>query len=210
MIVIYLQFIGWGVFVISTILLGILLRSRSSKLVAKITIRITHLIILFVLILPMLIGLFYPGLTHYDDFLGIPPLPFRSILLAVGLVFIPIGIFFHIISVFTLMVYGDGMPAFILSKKVVEGYVYKLTRNPMSLGFYLLWLAFGLLAGSTYFTLWILIAFIPAHIFYIKFIEEHELELRFGQPYREYKQRVPFLIPNIRNVSGTESINNDV
>lgn len=77
----------------------------------------------------------------------------------------------------------------------------------MSLGFYFGCLALGLLAGSKYFTLWLLIEVIPSHIFYLKFFEERELELRFGHPYLEYKKRVPFLIPKIRNVSGTETIN---
>ena len=90
---------------------------------------------------------------------------------------------------------------------MVNGYVYKLTRNPMSLGFYLGCLALGFLSGSTYFALWLLIEIIPAHIFYIKFFEERELELRFGNPYLEYRKKVPFLIPRFRNVSVPESIN---
>jgi protein-S-isoprenylcysteine O-methyltransferase Ste14 len=32
---------------------------------------------------------------------------------------------------------------------------------------------------------------------YIKFIEEKELEARFGQEYSEYKKRTPFFIPKI-------------
>lgn len=85
--------------------------------------------------------------------------------------------------------------------------VYKLTRNPMSLGFYLGCLALGLLSGSTYFTLWVLIEVIPVHVFFLKFFEERELELRFGRTYMDYRKKVPFLIPGFRHVSATESLN---
>lgn len=70
----------------------------------------------------------------------------------------------------------------------------------MSLGFYSGCLALGFLAGSTYFTLWMLIEVIPSHILYLKIFEELELELRFGQPYIEYKKHTPFLIPNFRKI----------
>jgi len=65
----------------------------------------------------------------------------------------------------------------------------------MSLGGYLIAVGIGLLIGSTYLTVGALLLFIPAHVFYLKYFEEYELELRLGQSYIEYKQRVPFLIP---------------
>ncbi len=45
---------------------------------------------------------------------------------------------------------------------------------------------FGALSGT-----------IPAHTFFLKFFEEAELELRFGESYKQYKRRVPFLIPRV-------------
>jgi hypothetical protein len=36
---------------------------------------------------------------------------------------------------------------------------------------------------------------IPVHLFYLKYFEEYELELRLGPSYLEYKQQVPFLVP---------------
>ena len=41
----------------------------------------------------------------------------------------------------------------------------------------------------------VLLALIPAHIFFLKYFEELELELRFGEAYCEYRYRTPFLIP---------------
>jgi hypothetical protein len=37
---------------------------------------------------------------------------------------------------------------------------------------------------------------IPAHIFFLKYFEELELELRFGESYLQYKKDIPLLIPN--------------
>jgi protein-S-isoprenylcysteine O-methyltransferase Ste14 len=36
-------------------------------------------------------------------------------------------------------------------------------------------------------------------LIYIRFIEEKELEQRFGVEYLEYKRRTPFLIPRFRS-----------
>jgi protein-S-isoprenylcysteine O-methyltransferase Ste14 len=39
-------------------------------------------------------------------------------------------------------------------------------------------------------------------LIYIKWIEEKELEERFGSEYLEYKKRTPFLIPFFRKKDG--------
>ena len=70
----------------------------------------------------------------------------------------------------------------------------------MSLGFYLFSLAVGLSSGSTFITLVVLLGWIPAHVFFLKFFEELELELRFGESYLEYKKSIPFLIPNFTSI----------
>ena len=67
----------------------------------------------------------------------------------------------------------------------------------MSLGYYLFSLSVGLMSGSTLFTLSVLLGLIPSHVFFLKFFEELELELRFGESYKQYKQKVPFLIPKL-------------
>jgi protein-S-isoprenylcysteine O-methyltransferase Ste14 len=62
---------------------------------------------------------------------------------------------------------------------------------------YLTCLALGLLAGSTSTTLGVLLGVMPVHVFYLKYFEEFELELRLGPAYRDYKRRVPFLVPKL-------------
>ena len=68
----------------------------------------------------------------------------------------------------------------------------------MSLGFYLFALALSFASSSTFVLLAVSLGLIPAHAFFLKYFEEVELELRFGESYLEYKKTVPFLIPRLK------------
>jgi protein-S-isoprenylcysteine O-methyltransferase Ste14 len=92
---------------------------------------------------------------------------------------------------------GSGANAFRLTRQIVAGDIYKYTRNPMSLGYYLLSPSLGFISGSTLVTLAVLLGLVPAHLFFLKFFEELELGLRFGESYEQYKQKAPFLIPRL-------------
>ena len=203
---IYLLVIGLGVFVISSFGLGILLRIINSKKAAEIITRVMHFIVIFSLSFPLLYVIFDPSnILHFDELLSIPSLPFPTISKIIAIVMMFIGIGFIILSVGSLLFRGQGFPLMILTEKLADNSLYKRTRNPMMLGLFLTLIGIGLLVGSSFFTLWSLIGFIPAIIFWLKFVEERELEMRFGQPYREYKQRVPFLFPSFRKMTGTKS-----
>ena len=68
----------------------------------------------------------------------------------------------------------------------------------MSLGFYMACVGVGLAAGSTSVTVGALTIIVPVHLFNLRYFEERELVLRFGQPYLAYRMRTPFLIPRLR------------
>lgn len=200
---IYLLVIGCGVFAMSSCALGLLLRiKKNSKKVVKIITIIMHLIIIFSMALPLFNGIFslIAGVNNYDELLGISSLPFPTILHTIGAVMFLTGQGLMLISAISLAVSGEGTFLIDLTKELAVNFLYKHTRNPMMLGFFLTVVGIGLLTGSSFFSLWSLTAFIPTVIFYLKFFEEYELELRFGQSYREYKQRVPFLIPSFRKL----------
>ncbi|MDF1612852.1 hypothetical protein [Stygiobacter electus] len=57
------------------------------------------------------------------------------------------------------------------------------------------------MAGSTYLMLGTMLVLVPAHIFNLKYFEEKELEIRYGQSYSYYKKDVPFLIPRLNFVA---------
>ena len=63
---------------------------------------------------------------------------------------------------------------------------------------YLSYIPLGFVFGSTFLTLIVALGVIPSHIFFLKYFEELELELRFGESYLEYKKTVPFLIPSFK------------
>ena len=208
--ILYAQLAGCVALVICSITLGILLKKYPSKsLAVKITV-IIYMVFICAYFIPLLYVLFGPNFTHYDLMIGIPLSGFLTVFKIVGTVMSLLGIFFILVSFYALAVSGRGLPAFLLSQKLATEGLYTFTRNPMSLGFYILIVAVGLLKGSIFLILWSLIVIIPAHICFLKFFEERELEFRIGQPYTDYKKRVPFLIPNFRNISKLETRNSDV
>jgi protein-S-isoprenylcysteine O-methyltransferase Ste14 len=79
---------------------------------------------------------------------------------------------------------------------VVNG-LYRIVRNPMHVGWTVSLVGVAVLMQS--FTL--LVIFIPlfiiVHIVYLKFVEEKELEKKFGQAYIDYKKKVPMFFPGL-------------
>jgi protein-S-isoprenylcysteine O-methyltransferase Ste14 len=193
----YLILIGLLSFAMGVGVLGTWLRRHPSKDNAEKSSRVAHFLFFTGLGAPILIGVFYPGLKHFDELAGLKPLPWRTFFLVLGILLAIPGLYFLAITNKLLRALGSGANAFRLTKRIVEGDIYKHTRNPMSLGFYLWTLAVGLFSGSTFITLVVLLGWIPAHIFFLKYFEELELELRFGESYKQYKQKVSFLIPKL-------------
>lgn len=99
-------------------------------------------------------------------------------------------------TVATLALRGLGAPFFIkLSSRLATDWLYRWTRNPMVLAT-ICWLAcMGLWYQSLLFVVWVLADVTPALLFFVRHFEERELELRFGDSYRAYRDATPFLIP---------------
>ena len=196
MFTLYLILFGLLVFAAGAWILGAWLRGHRSKENAEKTSRIMHFLFFAGMVAPPLIGMFYPGFTHFDELLGLKPLPSKTIFLALAIILAIPGLYFLGITNKLLRALGSGANAFRLTKRIVAEDIYKRTRNPMSLGFYLFTLAVAFASGSTFITLVVLLGLIPAHLFFLKYFEQLELELRFGESYLEYKESVPFLIPS--------------
>ena len=96
-----------------------------------------------------------------------------------------------------LRIKGTPIPFNPPPKLVVNG-LYRVVRNPMHLGWTIVLIGLALLMQS--FTLLVIFIplFITVHIIYLKYIEEKELEKKFGQAYLDYKQRVPMFIPRLK------------
>jgi ubiquinone/menaquinone biosynthesis C-methylase UbiE len=86
------------------------------------------------------------------------------------------GIFLVFVANVSLWFFGKGANTLLLTRQLVVTNIYEWTRNPMSLGFYLVSIGAGLLLRSTTMTFGALFLLIPAHMFYPKYFEEYELE----------------------------------
>ncbi|MBK6647797.1 MAG: hypothetical protein IPG44_18980 [Anaerolineales bacterium] len=205
MFTVYYILIGNLAFFIAALVLGVWLRAHRAKENAERSSRVMHFFFFAGQVAPPLIALIHPGLTRFDALLGLPSLPFKPLMLALGILLAIPGLYFLAVTNKLLRALGSGTNAFILTKRIVDDDIYKRTRNPMSLGFYLCALAVAFASSSTFVLLAASLGLIPAHIFFLKYFEELELELRFGESYLEYKKSAPFLIPKFfSNTKGTK------
>jgi protein-S-isoprenylcysteine O-methyltransferase Ste14 len=165
MVVLYLGLLGFLAFVSGVGILGLWLRKHPSKVNAEKSSRMMHFLFFAGLVAPSLIGIFYPGLTHVDELLGLHPLPLKAFFRIAGIILAIPGLYFLWMSNKSLRALGSGANAFLLTKRIVEKDIYKYTRNPMSLGYYLFSLGLGFISGSTCLTFGVLLGLVPAHVF---------------------------------------------
>jgi len=83
---------------------------------------------------------------------------------------------------------GTPVPLNPPQKLIVSG-PYKYIRNPMLLGLFITLIGLGILLGSFSLIFIFTPLFILANSFYLKAIEEKEMEKKFGAQYLEYKKR---------------------
>jgi protein-S-isoprenylcysteine O-methyltransferase Ste14 len=115
---------------------------------------------------------------------------------SLGIILVYITGTIMLLTVANLAVQGLGAPfAIALSRRLAKNWLYARTRNPMVLAT-LAWLVtIGLWLQSTLFVVWVLFLVTPVEIMVLKVYEERELEIRFGEAYREYKAKTSFLWP---------------
>ena len=93
---------------------------------------------------------------------------------------------------------GEGTPSpWDPPRRLVLRGPYRFVRNPMIAGVLLLLGAESLLFGSWYLAVWLCV-FLVLKTAYLQRVEEPELERRFGQRYRRYRENVPRWIPRLR------------
>ncbi|MDR0537390.1 MAG: isoprenylcysteine carboxylmethyltransferase family protein [Tannerellaceae bacterium] len=121
----------------------------------------------------------------------------------VAVIGIVTGLFYLIWSTLTQWRIGNGTPApnAPTERLIIVG-PYKYCRNPIEFGAMLYYLGVGVLAGGIIVGITCCILGFIVGSAYHKFIEEKELEARFGEEYRKYKQITPFVFPFLK-------VNND-
>lgn len=198
MVTIVFQALGIAIFLIGTVWLGRSVRGVEGATPARHLSRVSHVLFWVCLMLPGFGGLLSPGLRHYDELLGVPALPWRAAFTVIGAVLLAGGVGLTIGANRHLVRLGGGTAAFVLTERVVSEGVYRWSRNPMSLGFYMVCVGLGLVGGSTAVTVGALAIVAPVHMFNLRYFEEEELARRFGASYEAYRTRTPFLLPRFR------------
>jgi protein-S-isoprenylcysteine O-methyltransferase Ste14 len=115
---------------------------------------------------------------------------------SLGIILVYITGAITLLTVANLAIQGLGAPfAIALSRRLAKNWLYARTRNPMVLATLAWFAAIGLWLQSTLFVVWVLFLVTPVEMIVLKVYEERELEIRFGQAYREYKAKTSFLWP---------------
>ncbi len=150
--------------------------------------------IFFLGILPVTLVYFCPRLDHQ---FGWPPLAFGVINIILGCGFVAAGFLLGWWAIYVQFTIGRGTPVPVMAtQELIIQKPYNYCRNPMALGAIVAYLGVAALAGSISAVVLVLILAILLLI-YIKLLEEKEMELRFGEAYREYRKQTPFIIPRL-------------
>ncbi len=130
-----------------------------------------------------------------DRFFGFARFVSRSYGAALSLPFLLGGALLWLWSVWRfLKTKGTPIPVNPPPVLVTDG-LYAYSRNPMLAGVFLMLAGIGILFGSVTLTCIATPVFVFVSILEFKYIEEPELERRFGKAYREYKEKTPMIIP---------------
>lgn len=148
------------------------------------------------------LGLIPGGIVHFstllDQYFRFPHLGVGLFNGIPGALCIAAGFLLGWWSNYVQFTIGRGTPVPIMAtQQLIIQKPYSYCRNPMALGSILMYLGVAILIGSIsafgLVTLWTILL-----LTYIKLVEEKEMELRFGDSYREYRKRTPFIIPRFR------------
>ena len=155
----------------------------------------------------MIEGIFFLGilpgtLVHFSPLLDrqfeLPPLVFGVVNIILGCGFVAAGILFGWWAIYVQFTIGRGTPVPVMAtQQLIIQKPYNYCRNPMALGTIVAGFGLAILIGSVS-ALALVLALAVLLLVYIKFLEEKEMELRFGEAYREYRKQTPFLIPRFR------------
>jgi protein-S-isoprenylcysteine O-methyltransferase Ste14 len=151
--------------------------------------------VFFVLFLPTLLMVIS---TRFDARYNLPKFDFGAIQIILGVLLIAGGFYLAMWSIQAQITIGRGTPLPMMpTQKLVVIAPFTCCRNPMTLGTGIGYLGIGVLLGS-YSALVLVLIVIFLLLLYIKFIEEKELEARFGAEYVAYKRTTPFILPRLR------------
>ena len=135
--------------------------------------------------------------SSFDQWLQWLPIRYEPISLILGGLLSVASWLLAIWSIYVQFTLGRGTPVPLMAtQKLIVEPPYTYCRNPMALGAIGMYLGVAILIGSIGAGVLVLLG-TTLLLSYIKYVEEKEMEIRFGQEYLAYKQRTPFLIPHL-------------
>jgi protein-S-isoprenylcysteine O-methyltransferase Ste14 len=148
------------------------------------------------------LGLFPGALVYFpprlDQQFELPSLAFWNINIVLGCGLVVAGLLFAWWAIYVQFTIGRGTPVPVMAtQQLIIQKPYSYCRNPMALGAIVAYLGVAILTGSISAVLLVLTLAVLLLV-YIKLLEEKEMELRFGEAYREYRKQTPFIIPRFR------------
>ncbi|MDO9084716.1 MAG: isoprenylcysteine carboxylmethyltransferase family protein [Anaerolineaceae bacterium] len=148
--------------------------------------------LLFLFLIPLLL---IRGLPAVDNIIGLPSISFGIINFFIGGILVLIGATYALWSIISQLTRAKGtpLPMMATQKLLIDG-PFKHSRNPMGFGAICMYLGMAIIVGSLS-SIIVVLFFLFLLVFWIKKVEEKELEIRFGQNYKEYKKTTPFMIP---------------
>lgn len=146
-------------------------------------------------------SIFFPAILFVipkfivDPWLQLPTFLNPAVRLILGGILIIPGSIFLFWSIKAQREIGKGTPMPLMAtKKLVVQKPYSYCRNPLFFGLINLFFGISIILGSIS-SLGMVMVFSAVILLYVKFIEEKELEKRFGDEYLTYKMTTPFLFP---------------
>ncbi len=151
--------------------------------------------ILFLLILPSLL---IACAAMLDSWLQLGRFSAGLLNPVVGAILILSGVIVALWSIAVQVDTGSGTPLPMMpTQRLIVKPPFSYCRNPMTLGTIVGYIGIGVVLGSAT-AIAIVLLFGALLLAYLRFVEEKELEARFGADYLEYRRTTPFLLPRPR------------
>lgn len=165
--------------------------------------------LLAIAVLPATVSIVVPVLIarRFDVRPALPSNAAEAVLLFPGIALLLVGIALFSTCVHQFATRGQGTLApWDPPRNLVIRGPYRFVRNPMISGVLMVLVAEALLLRSLHHGAWAA-AWVVGNFLYIHLREEPQLEARFGDGYRRYREHVPRFVPSLRPWRGADEPN---